>query len=308
MLAAHKATSFRRPPSKPRFGAIIERSFGVITSTLLNSLLGNTQRLKLARQLAAKDHPKLHAIWTLPMLECALSRFFDLRAERKLPHLGKTAAVCLTEYLAKNPRAILNHVDDDEAFYLSTLLETAKKTCKVQRGYGIKFKSEYYSNIALEGMAGEDVRVLWDPGDITGVYVLVDNKWVRAESKYADRLKGFSRRELEYYSKTYRQRYLLCQKENYEHGAANAIFIDSLKGEEHVEFRRKQELAAKQSISPQMVSDVSLKSFTSAEAKLLDTIKRKPGDIDRTADSFYDILNGRPTTEILVTKKVLFSK
>src|SRR6185312_12627414 len=148
-------TSLRRPPSKPRFGAIIERNFGIITSDLLYSLLGNTQKLKIARQLAAKDHPRKDAIWTLPMLESALSRFFDCRSGRKIPHLGITPEQGLTKYLESDPRAIVNYVKNDDSFYLSTLLETVNKTCRVQRGYGVKFKNEYYSNIALEGMAGQ---------------------------------------------------------------------------------------------------------------------------------------------------------
>ena len=308
LLARKNATLIRRPPSKPRFGAIIERAFGKITSVLLYSLLGNTQRLKVPRLLAAKDHPKKDAIWTLPMLDDALEKFCQLQSGKTIPQLGRTPAACVSDYLQNSPRALLNKTEYTEDFYISTLLEVDGGTRRVQRGFGIKFGNIYYSHISLDGLSGQNVRVLHDPDDLTGVYVSIDGQWVRAVSKYQDRLKGYSRRELAYYTKKWRQRYLLSQNENYDKANQTATFLEDLGGEEQAELKRKQELAARNAVPKEVLSRSSQEALSEAQAKLRVATKNKKNANanDHAIDDFYDVLKDRADTEIKVTRKKSF--
>jgi putative transposase len=269
LLARMGAEPVRRPPSKPRFGAIIERTFGIITSELLYSLIGNTQRLKVARTLLLKDHPANFAAWTLPNLNRALESFFASRAEMTIPQLGRTRKGCINDYLHNHGRALAQRVKFDNDFYIQTLLETRKGTCKVQRGYGIKFQNEYYSHPALESKEDQNVRVLYDPDDVTGVYVLIGDQWVRATSKHEGRLQGYSRREIEEFSKQYRRRFYLSEGANSEKKIDQAAIIEDLQSEEEASSQhRRRAIATRQATPPAILSKASREAAKDAGSRL----------------------------------------
>ena len=69
------------------------------------------------------------------MLHEAIERFCVLRAEQTIPRLGRTVDKCLSDYLERNPRALLKRVSYSEEFYVSTLVEVDGATRKIQRGY-----------------------------------------------------------------------------------------------------------------------------------------------------------------------------
>lgn len=307
LLATEGADVVRRPPSKPRFGAIIERTFGIITSTLLYSLLGNTQRLKVPRTLLRRDHPGKFSPWTLPNLDKALENFFGLRANRILPHLGISGLDCITDYKANSGRALAQRVKFDQDFYIKTLLETRKGTCRVQRGYGVKFKHDYYSHPLLETKEGEDVRVLYDPDDVTGIYVLIDRQWIRAVSKHDGRLQGFSRRELEQYSKIYDRRYSLSEEANEEKKVDQAALIHSLKAQEECEQIRRRAIATRSATPPELLVNGSNEASKDADLRLAELFR--PASVTQESarrEELYTSLDLETTGEIPVTKKQNF--
>jgi hypothetical protein len=150
--------------------------------------------------------------------------------------------------------------------------------------------------------------VLHDPDDLCAVYVVIEGKPVRAESKYMDRLKGYSRRELAYYTKRWRQRYLLSQKENYDKADQTAAFLEDLGAEAQAELKRKQELAARNAVPREVLSRASQEALSEAQVRLTsNTSNKEHSDAeDRAMTSFYDVLKDKTETEIKVTKKQLF--
>ncbi len=295
LLASTRAELVRRPPSKPRFGAIVERMFGIINSTLLYSLLGNTQRLRRARELMAKDHPKKDAIWTLAALEEALDGLVKLRGERLIPHLGRSAVVCIDSYLKDDPRSALRYQKYDHDFYLRTLLESPKGTVRVQRGYGVKFRGVYYSNFELEHMANADLRMLYDPEDVGTIQLSIDGHWVPAESKHREKLQYYSFRELARFSKIFSRRWLESQKFNIDKEDQIAAFVDSIQEEEKVKIQKMRNLATKRAVPKEILSESSQAGLRDKEAKLA-TLRQGEAAGAKTQssdDGFYNLINGK---------------
>ncbi|KVU05507.1 hypothetical protein WK62_13320 [Burkholderia ubonensis] len=65
-----------RPASACRYGAVIERYFGVTQTMLLHNLPGNTKMRRCVRELTAETNPARLARLTLPDLYEGLERFF----------------------------------------------------------------------------------------------------------------------------------------------------------------------------------------------------------------------------------------
>ncbi len=65
LLAYFRVTKKQRPPTKARFGSVIERFFGVANQEFWHNLKGNTQIMRNVRQVTKGVNPKNQAVWTL---------------------------------------------------------------------------------------------------------------------------------------------------------------------------------------------------------------------------------------------------
>jgi putative transposase len=59
LAAAYEVALRRRPAGKPRFGSLIERTFGTVNTAFLHTLAGNTQNTRNIRQLTKSMNPEL---------------------------------------------------------------------------------------------------------------------------------------------------------------------------------------------------------------------------------------------------------
>ena len=66
----------RRPPSKGRFGSIIERLFGSLKTRIIDELAGSIDTVARSRELSASHDPRSHATWTLGGLSGLLEKYF----------------------------------------------------------------------------------------------------------------------------------------------------------------------------------------------------------------------------------------
>ena len=58
-----------RPKSAPRFGAVLERMFGVVTRELIDNIAGNTKLRKNVRQLTPQSDPSTHSgLWLMDII------------------------------------------------------------------------------------------------------------------------------------------------------------------------------------------------------------------------------------------------
>ena len=72
-LAYCRTAHLRRPPTTPRFGALIERFFGSLKTRVIDELSGSIDTIARSRDLTSTHDPQRHALWTLP----ALSRLIE---------------------------------------------------------------------------------------------------------------------------------------------------------------------------------------------------------------------------------------
>ena len=63
LLARYECTKKTRPPAEARFGAVVERIFGVANTQFVHNLLGNTQITSNVRQVTKSVNPREWAVW-----------------------------------------------------------------------------------------------------------------------------------------------------------------------------------------------------------------------------------------------------
>ncbi|HAJ61776.1 MAG TPA: integrase, partial [Cyanobacteria bacterium UBA8543] len=65
LLAYYQCTHKYRPPGEPRYGAPVERIFNTNNTQWTHELKGNTQILRIPRQVTQSVSPKKQAVWTI---------------------------------------------------------------------------------------------------------------------------------------------------------------------------------------------------------------------------------------------------
>ncbi|RBJ62688.1 transposase, partial [Pseudomonas sp. MWU12-2534b] len=69
LLASLYITKKTRPPHAPRFGATMERLFGVLNQEIWHNLRGNTQLLRDPRSCSPSHDPRKLAVWSQEKVE-----------------------------------------------------------------------------------------------------------------------------------------------------------------------------------------------------------------------------------------------
>ena len=187
-LAYCRTAHVRRPPSKPRYGAYIERYFGSLKTRLIDELRGSVDTVARSRELSATHDPKRHAVWTLPALSRLLDRYFfytypqlihrELGAEhrRVFEFSNEHAGERVARHIA---------VDDTLSLALSRTVPGPKGTRKVPKGGGpisvrcLPFRHPEFSD---ERVRGRSIPVRHSPADSSFVFVMLPHRgqWERA--------------------------------------------------------------------------------------------------------------------------------
>ena len=75
-LAYFRTAHVRRPPTKPRFGTLIERQFGSLKTRVTDEVSGSIDTVARSREISSTHDPQRHAVWTLPALSQLLEKYF----------------------------------------------------------------------------------------------------------------------------------------------------------------------------------------------------------------------------------------
>jgi len=198
LLAMHTIIKKNRPGAKPRFGAVLERLFGMTNQRFIHALSGNTQIMRNVRQVTKSVNPATLAVWTFQRLNERLGQYFtEVYHNLDHPALGETPQSAFERGLAKHGLRPMKFIRYDEAFLLSTLPSTPKGLAKVIRSRGIKINNFYYWHESLRLAAGMDVYVRYDPYDIGTAYAFVKGQWFCCHSQHYALLRGRSEKEVE---------------------------------------------------------------------------------------------------------------
>ena len=204
-----------RPPSRPKFGATVERLFDTVNTQLVHFLSGNTQLLKNPREMSRDVDPRRDVIWRLPELDDALRRFL-FEVYPRQPHKGLdgmtpharfqqgVATVGSGRPLVESP---------DLRFLLWPPSRRGEATVDSRTGIVVDCIHYWHADMRSEALRKTKVQVRVDPHDIAHVVAFINGRWVLCRAECAAELAGRSRRELRLASMELRRRRL---------GAANA--------------------------------------------------------------------------------------
>jgi hypothetical protein len=201
LLAYFRVTKKQRPPTKARFGSVIERFFGVANQEFWHNLKGNTQIMRNVRQVTKGVNPKNQAVWTLGK---AYSYFCEYVYEvyDTSPHIA----------LRQSPRDAFNagiarggsreHLlipyDEFRLLALPSPTEGQGKRKVTRQGVKINYFYYWHQSFSRVGVENTKVDVKYDPFDISVAYAYIakDKEWVKCSCGYLQELQGRSEREL----------------------------------------------------------------------------------------------------------------
>lgn len=235
LLASHQCTKKKRPASKPRFGSLCERLFGVSNTQFVHNLRGNTQIMRNVRQVTKSVNPKGLAVWSLAELHARLCEYlYEIYDSVNHPALGQNPREAFLARLAETGERQHRMIPYDDEFLIITMPTTIKGTAKVMPGNGVKIHHVYYWSELFRDpeVQGLQVAVRFDPFDVGIAYAFVHRQWVQCHSEYYAVFRGRSEKELMLATQEIRQR---C----HQHSAAFAVtarqlaeFLQSVEAEE----------------------------------------------------------------------------
>jgi putative transposase len=202
LLARYGCDIQWRPPSQPRFGAIMERFIKTMNIQFVHELAGNTKIMAMKIRLVTKAvNPKNLAVWNLPLLEEEAEKYFyEEYDNREHSALGQSPREAFDDAMEKYD-VPYQEIKYDENFVIDILPSTKKGTAKAVRGRGVKIEYVFYNNSRVFKAAnvyGKQVKVRLDPWNRAITYGYINGRWVtlQAPPDLFYKLQNLSHREL----------------------------------------------------------------------------------------------------------------
>ena len=170
-----------RPATKPRFGAVIERMFGLTNTEFVHELSGNTKLLPRVRTLSSSHYPAREAVWTLPLLYEALEKwFFEVYPDLLHGSLGVSPREVFEQDRFRSGKRAVRYVRADPALRVLLAVTPDGGTRKVDpvRGIYIDRLRYWHPDFARGDVGGSVVLVKVDPLDCAVAYAWVRGRWV----------------------------------------------------------------------------------------------------------------------------------
>jgi putative transposase len=189
LIARYEKHKRTRPKANPRHGSVCERVFGTTMTQLLHNLEGNTEVRRYTRQVTKGVDPKRNGCWTLLALYLTLYAWADLVYDRA-EHAGilQSPADAFAESMRVGGVREHQAIPYDDDFIFSTFPSTPKGTARVQDQDGIKVNSIYYwtkdDAFRTFKAEGTDVKVVFDPLDVSHVFAYVAGEWRECLAKH----------------------------------------------------------------------------------------------------------------------------
>jgi transposase InsO family protein len=206
LAAAFDITVKTRPKHEPRFGAVIERLFGITNTEFVHLLVGNTKLRRRSRQVSRSHDPSRLAAWTMDALDERLCDWaynrYDTEPHGTLKRSPRDVFESALKLTGERRHRLLAF---DYGFLILTMPSTKKGDAKVQNGGRIKINYDYYGCDELESLVGSQVEVRFDPLNIMYAYVRINEKWVRCVCRKYQHLVRMTERHRKLYSDEERQ-------------------------------------------------------------------------------------------------------
>ena len=257
--AMYHVAILRRPPAKARYGSCIERYFGTLNTTLINTLSGNTQHTKNVRQMTNEVSPIRHAVWLFgafyDVVEKAIFKVYDSQLEHRTLGMTPFQRFMLGMEIAGNRAMRL--IAYDENFRILTCPSTPKGTAKVTAD-GVKINYFYYNAPGLRRHLGKSVSVRYDAEDMSRAYAHIDGAWVTlVAAHFAQELRYKTEHEIKLLTEEWRRRRSKVEKTRLTDVALIKFLKEVLETETLLKERRQaaQEWAHRQKREPERYID-----------------------------------------------------
>jgi putative transposase len=237
LLAFYHVIKLARPTAQPRAGSLIERLFRTSETEFVHNLQGNTQIMKLARQVTRAVDPQNQAVWTLEHFYDSFC-IWSYEVYDQMPHstLGQSPRAAYLAGLAATGVRPHRRVVYDETFRILTLPTTRQGHAQVMAGRGIKVHYLYYWCDAFREpkVEGTRVPVRYDPFNAGLAYAYVHGLWERCISECYVTFQGHTQREMALATAALRQRQQLDRQQINIHAKTLAAFLASVEGQEQL--------------------------------------------------------------------------
>jgi hypothetical protein len=247
LLAFYHVIKLSRPAGQPRAGSLIERLFRTSETELVHNLQGNTQIMKLARQVTRAVDPQNQALWTLERFyDCFCTWSYEVYDQMLHSTLGQSPRAAYLAGLAATGVRSHRRVVYDETFRVLTLPTTREGHAQVRAGRGIKVHYLYYWCDAFRdpGVAGTVVPVRYDPFNAGLAYAYVHGLWERCISECYATYQGHTQREMALATAALRQRQRLDRQQINISAKTLAAFLASVEGQERLLEQQLKDTAA----------------------------------------------------------------
>ena len=297
LLAYYGVSKLSRPAAEPRVGSLIERLFRTSETEFVHTLQGNTQIMKLARQVTQAVDPKNQAIWTLARLYDYFC-LWSYEVYDQMPHstLGQSPRETYLAGLAASGLRPQRRVVYDETFRILMLPTTKQGQAKVMAGRGVKVNYLYYWCDAFRQptVISSVVSVRYDPFNTGIVYAYVNGLWERCLSERYAAFQGRTEREMAVASAALRQHRRLDRQQADINAKTLAAFLASVEGQEALLEQQLKDQAAQSirqcifGVSPTADDPASL-SITSAADPLTTSTQAKPQMVLNALETYAEL-------------------
>lgn len=281
LLARYECNYLSRPPSKPRFGAVIERFIHTLNKQFIHNLKGNTKAMKKARQVTQAVNPKNLTVWNLPMLDRHLHHYFyEEYNNREHSALGRSPREEFDAALARFELPMIP-VSYNEDFIMKTLPSTRSGVATVAAQRGIKVNGYFYRSNKLRKpeLYKTKVPVRYDPYNMGVIYAYVYKEWVvcLAPPRVYFLLKNHSEREMQIIFEEERQKYRTYGRNFNERAKELAL--------------KQAEREQSETVEEQRLRDSELRKVAQSRNGLHAVIShlQQPSDETQSADDDYEV-------------------
>lgn len=198
LLALLGTNKRMRPASKPRFGSVIERFFGLTNTGFLHALQGNNQALQSPRSMSPTHNPVDLAVWNLRKFREAFEGFLQ-NVYHVVEHSTLGVSPTNAFEISKLQAGVRHHtlVPYNRDFVIATMPSTKNETAKIQKNRSFKANHWDYSSPRFAPYVGQNLPVKYDPYDVSVAYVHTNEGWIEGYNQYASILAGRSQKEVE---------------------------------------------------------------------------------------------------------------
>ncbi len=248
-------SKLERPATKPRFGAVIERMFGITNTEFVHELSGNTKLLRRARTLSSSHHPSRDAVWTLPLLHEALEKWlFEVFPGLRHGSLGASPREVFEQDRFRSGERATRYVRADAALRVLLAVTPDGGTRRVDpvRGIPVNRLRYWHQDFARGDVSGSTVLVKVDPLDCAVAYASVRGRWVTCSLADGEAdLAGRSRKQISLAVKELRELHRAGGQARDINALALGCFL--------------REVDAKGELARQMLRDAEARAVSSSE-------------------------------------------